>query len=113
MEPVRPEAEGFVLDMLEARTFRKRRAKGGDRLARPGGGGPPSCAGFAFPRATPGVPGLDIPGLDLASIARGYGCEVARLNELEAIKQAAAKALAKDVPTVLEVAISPQLPPLS
>ena len=29
---------------------------------------------FALLEKTPGVPGLDLPGLDIASIAAGFGC---------------------------------------
>jgi benzoylformate decarboxylase len=61
---------------------------------------------------TPGVPGLDLPGLDIVSIARGYCCEAARIGELPAIKKAASEAWKKDTPTVLEIPISPEVPPL-
>jgi benzoylformate decarboxylase len=67
---------------------------------------------FAKVEQTPGVPGLDLPGLDLVSIADGYGCDAARLEDLDAIKRAAAEAWTKDVPTILEVPITPQIPPL-
>jgi benzoylformate decarboxylase len=67
---------------------------------------------FANLEDTPGVPGLDIPGFDVVSIAKGYGCEAARLDDLEAIKKAALEAWGKSKPTVLEVPISPQVPPL-
>jgi benzoylformate decarboxylase len=67
---------------------------------------------FAVLEQTPGVPGLDLPGLDIVSIARGYGCHAARVTDLEEIKRAAANAWTTDAPTVLEVPISPQIPPL-
>jgi benzoylformate decarboxylase len=67
---------------------------------------------FAVLEQTPGVPGLDLPGLDIVSIARGYGCHAARVTDLEEIKRAAANAWTRDAPTVLEVPISPQIPPL-
>ena len=67
---------------------------------------------FAALEDTPGVPGLDIPGFDVVSIAKGYGCDAARLDDLEAIKKAALEAWRKSKPTVLEVPISPQVPPL-
>jgi benzoylformate decarboxylase len=67
---------------------------------------------FATVQQAPGVPGLDLPGLDLVSIAKGYGCQAARTADLAAIKEAAAKAWTNDVPTVLEIPISPQIPPL-
>jgi benzoylformate decarboxylase len=67
---------------------------------------------FALLEQAPGVPGLDIPGLDIVSIARGYGCDAARVEDLDALKQAAAAAWTKQVPTVLEIPISAQVPPL-
>jgi benzoylformate decarboxylase len=67
---------------------------------------------FATLEHAPGVPGLDLPGLDIVSIATGYGCDAARVADLEALKQAAAAAWTKEVPTVLEIPISPQVPPL-
>ena len=65
---------------------------------------------FAVLEDTPGVPGLDIPGLDIASIAKGYGCDAARLDDLDAIKKAAIEAWSKTRPTVLEIPISAQVP---
>jgi benzoylformate decarboxylase len=67
---------------------------------------------FAVLEQTPGVPGLDLPGLDIISIARGYGCDAARLDDIDAIKKAATEAWAKQTPTVLEIPISTQVPPL-
>ena len=67
---------------------------------------------FAVLEETPGVPGLDLPGIDIVSIARGYGCDAARLDDLGAIKATASKAWRKQRPTVLEIPISPQVPPL-
>jgi TPP-dependent trihydroxycyclohexane-1,2-dione (THcHDO) dehydratase len=70
------------------------------------------CESFAVLEETPGVPGLDIPGLDIVSIAKGYGCDAARLDNLEEIKKAAVAAWTKSKPTVLEIPISRQIPPL-
>jgi benzoylformate decarboxylase len=67
---------------------------------------------FAVVEQTPGVPGLELPGLDYVSIAKGYGCDAARVDRLDAIRQAAAAAWTKNVPTVLEIPVSPQVPPL-
>jgi benzoylformate decarboxylase len=67
---------------------------------------------FAALEDTPGVPGLDIPDFDVVSIAKGYGCDAARLEDLEAIKKAGVEAWTKSKPTVLEIPISPQVPPL-
>jgi benzoylformate decarboxylase len=59
------------------------------------------------------LPGLDLPGLDIVSLAKGYGCDAARLDDLDGIKKATAEAWTKSKPTVLEIPISPQAPPLS
>jgi len=67
---------------------------------------------FAVLEDTPKVPGLDIPGFDIVSIAKGYGCDAARLDDLEGIQKAALEAWRKSKPTVLEVPISTQVPPL-
>src|ERR1700723_3314060 len=67
---------------------------------------------FAKLQDTPGVPGLDIPGIDIVSIAKGYGCDAERLDDLDEIKKAAVEAWSKSKPTVLEIRISPQIPPL-
>ena len=67
---------------------------------------------FAVLEETPGVPGLDIPGFYPVSIAKGYGCDSERLEDLGAIKKAAIAAWAKSKPTVLEIPISGQVLPL-
>ena len=61
---------------------------------------------FAELERTPGVPGLDLPDLDLVSLARGYGCDAARIEDLESLKRTATEAWAKEAPTVLEVPIT-------
>ena len=67
---------------------------------------------FAVLEEAPGVPALNIPGFDIVSIAKGYGCDAARLEDIDAIKKAAVAAWSKSKPTVLEVPISAQVPPL-
>ena len=67
---------------------------------------------FALLEDAPGVPGLDLPGIDIVSLAKGYGCDAARLDDLDAIKKAATAAWTNAKPTVLEIPISPQVPPL-
>ncbi|MEG9438404.1 hypothetical protein JAO29_19850 [Edaphobacter sp. HDX4] len=67
---------------------------------------------FAVLEDAPGVPGFDLPGIDIVSLAKGYGCDAARLDNLDAIKKAATEAWTKSKPTVLEIPISPQVPPL-
>ena len=67
---------------------------------------------FARLEQTPGVPGLDLPSLDIVSIVSGYGCDAALVADVDALKQAVAAAWTKNVPTVLEVRISAQIPAL-
>jgi benzoylformate decarboxylase len=55
---------------------------------------------------------LDLPGIDIVSLAKGYGCDAARVDDLGAIKAAVESAWAKSAPTVLEIPISHQVPPL-
>ena len=38
---------------------------------------------FAKLEETPGVPGLDLPGLDIASIASGFGCRTVNVDSCE------------------------------
>ncbi len=67
---------------------------------------------FAILEETPGVPGLDIPGLDIAALGRGYGCHAERVETLDAVRTACAEALKRQGPTVLAVPITPSIPPL-
>jgi benzoylformate decarboxylase len=67
---------------------------------------------FTVLEDAPGVPGLDLPGIDIVSLAKGYGCDAVRLDDLEAVKKAVTEAWTKSKPTLLEVPISPQVPPL-
>jgi len=67
---------------------------------------------FAILEQTPGVPGLNIPGIDIVSLARGYGCDAARVEDIDDIKKAATDAWRQQKPTVLEIPISAQVPPL-
>lgn len=55
------------------------------------------------------IPGLDIPRIDVVSLAKGYGCDAIRLDDLNAIKKAASEAWNKSKPTVLEIPISPKV----
>ena len=67
---------------------------------------------FAVLEQAPGVPGLDLPDIDVVSLARGYGCDAARLDDIGAIKKAAIEAWGKQRSTVLEIPISAEVPPL-
>lgn len=67
---------------------------------------------FAALQGTPGVPGLDIPNLDIVSLGRGYGCKAQRATTRVEIGEALKAALQSEGPTVLEIPISPEVPPL-
>jgi len=67
---------------------------------------------FAELEKTPGVPGLDIPGLDIVSLAKGYGCAASRAETLDEVRQVCAEAFDRSGPTVLEVPIVATIPPL-
>ncbi|HHE6468808.1 TPA: benzoylformate decarboxylase [Providencia rettgeri] len=67
---------------------------------------------FAVLEETPGVPGLDIPNLDIVALGKGYGCAAVRAETIEDIKQACEEAFKRNGPTVIEVPILPSIPPL-
>ena len=64
---------------------------------------------FAQLEKTPGVPGLDLPGLDIASIAAGFGCRSVNVDTTEKLAAEFTSALAADGPTVIVVRTRPQL----
>ena len=67
---------------------------------------------FAEFQKTPGVPGLDLPGLDFVSLAAGFGCAARRVDKPEEVTGAAKDALASGKPTVLLVPITSETSPL-
>jgi len=67
---------------------------------------------FAKLEQTPGVPGLDIPGLDFVALAAGYGATGVRAETPDEVRKAVIEALGRKGPTVLEVPIAPTIPPL-
>ena len=67
---------------------------------------------FAVLEETPGVPGLDIPGIDIVHLARGYGCDAERIVDLDRFKSRVSAGLAGKKPLVLEVPITPDIPAL-
>ena len=67
---------------------------------------------FAEFEKTPGVPGLDLPGLDLVSLAEGFGCNARRVEKPEEITGAAKEAMGSGKVTVLVVPTTTEVPPL-
>ena len=67
---------------------------------------------FADQQKTPGVPGLDLPGLDFVSLATGYGCTALRVATQENLAKALQDAWHRSGPTVLEVPIASTVAPL-
>jgi len=63
---------------------------------------------FAVLEKTPGVPGLDLPGLDIASIAAGFGCRAVNVDSTEKLAREFTNALDADGPTVIVVPTKPQ-----
>lgn len=67
---------------------------------------------FAKFQNNPNVPGLDLPGIDIESLAKGYGCYSYTTSDPEEIKNFASEAFSKDKPTVLVVPIDKAIPKL-
>jgi benzoylformate decarboxylase len=63
---------------------------------------------FAELEETPGVPGLDLPGLGIASVARGFGCRAVDVDTSQELEQVFKTALTADTTTVIVVATQPQ-----
>ncbi|MFD4658280.1 benzoylformate decarboxylase [Kitasatospora sp. NPDC058444] len=63
---------------------------------------------FARLEDTPGVPGLDLPGLDIAALARGFGCRAVEVETTEDLEREFTAALGADTATVIVVATQPR-----
>jgi benzoylformate decarboxylase len=63
---------------------------------------------FAELEKTPGVPGLDLPHLDIASLAQGFGCRAVNVDTTEKLAHEFTTALTADGPTVIVVPTIPQ-----
>ncbi|OBH60904.1 benzoylformate decarboxylase [Mycobacterium mantenii] len=64
---------------------------------------------FALLEKTPGVPGLDLPGLDIESLATGFGCHAVTVGDTEQLVKEFNAALIANGPTVIVVPTKPQL----
>lgn len=60
---------------------------------------------FAQLEQTPHVPALDLPGLDIVSIAKGFGCSAIKVKTKVEIREAFSRAIKNDGPTVITVPI--------
>jgi benzoylformate decarboxylase len=67
---------------------------------------------FAEVTNTPNVPGLDLPGLDVVSQAKGFGVEAVRVSDPHELKQVLQDSLTRKGPMVVDVPISRTIPPL-
>jgi benzoylformate decarboxylase len=63
---------------------------------------------FAALEKTPGLPGLELPGFDIASIAAGFGCRAVDVDSTDKLAHEFSAALAADGPTVIVVVTKPQ-----
>ena len=63
---------------------------------------------FAVLEETPGVPGLDLPGLGIAALARGWGCRAVDVATAEELEHEFKTALSADTTTVIVVRTQPQ-----
>ena len=64
---------------------------------------------FALLENTPNVPGLDLPGLDIVSLAKGYGAKAYREEKVEDIQSRFQQALDQKGVTVIEVPIDKKI----
>jgi benzoylformate decarboxylase len=67
---------------------------------------------FAVLEKTPNVPGLDLPGLDVVSAAKAFGCPSVLAKTKQEIKQAFSDALKADGPNLIAIPIARQERPL-
>ncbi len=62
---------------------------------------------FAEVEQVEGAPGLDLPKLDVAAIAEGYGITAHRVKDRDEVRDALAKSLASSQPELVEVPVTP------
>ena len=67
---------------------------------------------FSECQNTPNVPGLDLPDLDIAALAQGYGCIGKNAENLEDLTQYCLQGLKQNVPTIIAIPITKDLPDL-
>jgi benzoylformate decarboxylase len=62
---------------------------------------------FAEVEDVQGAPGLDLPKLDVAAIAEGYGIKAHRVKDRDGVRDALSKSLASSQPELVEVPVTP------
>ena len=62
---------------------------------------------FATLEDVTGAPGLDLPALDVASVASGYGVPAQRVEGRDELHAALGDAIASDGPSLVEVKVAP------
>jgi benzoylformate decarboxylase len=62
---------------------------------------------FAEVEGVAGAPGLDLPALDVAAVAAGYGVAAHRVKERDEVRDALEKAIASSKPELVEVPVTP------
>ncbi|MFI5005625.1 MAG: thiamine pyrophosphate-dependent enzyme, partial [Solirubrobacterales bacterium] len=62
---------------------------------------------FSLLEEIPGAPGLDLPALDTAAVAAGYGVNATRAESPEELGVELRRALASDTPELVEVQVAP------
>jgi len=62
---------------------------------------------FAEVESVQGAPGLDLPALEVAAVAEGYGVKSHRAKERDEVRDALAKALDSSRPELIEVPVAP------
>jgi benzoylformate decarboxylase len=62
---------------------------------------------FAEAEQVSGAPGLDLPKLDVAAVAEGYGVKAHRAKDRDGVREALATALASSKPELVEVPVAP------
>jgi benzoylformate decarboxylase len=62
---------------------------------------------FAEVESVQGAPGLDLPALDVAAVAAGYGVSIAVAKDRDEVSVALTRALASPRPELVEVPVQP------
>jgi len=68
---------------------------------------------FAVLENAPNAPGMDLPGLDIPSTAKGFGCRAIVAKSKTEVREAFVAALGADSPTVITVPVKPEIRPLA